>query len=1016
MSKKSKKRRRKKSSSSSSEEDEKAHEEQDVTRHYKRDKRKKHEYSRESSATKHKDRASHTVKEDSRCSSATKHKDRASHTVKEDSQCSSATKHKDRASHTVKEDSQSTRQIKKAVYRLPKTQATDQKPVTKGGECSKSKHISVPFYGDNYSGKAKRDISGKCTIASGSKTVRRSTSISLSIGSTGTVPQRQERTSTGSSNEKSSHRSPSRLKKLLMSPSLVSSEQKEQRQNALKKKCKEEEPPRTGKHSNTIKSRESNKTSSVCVDSQRKERKELVKKMGQGHEEKDLNDKNSLYLEAKTPSATTKKQSSTSAKYTTSERSSNVLKNVTSIPEKATSGSHETAKSSCTQQQMCSFTSRLPLKFKIPKILKSLPVDSRVESSDAVSTSRNIRHGTELSNSVASVNKSKQETVKQVHSLDVTPIFPSEEQDTRPSWSGQLPTTSNTDTAPCYDQKQLVEELHLARSEKRLELDVMQSYGELSCMDIDPPEEGATETLCKQPLQQALILILDTNILLSHLDYVKKMRSHGLGALGFPVVLIPWVVLQELDSLKKGRGLKDSVAHLACPAISYIYNSLKSRDPYLWGQSMQQATQSSNGLNTENNDDRVLQCCLQYQSLYPECALILCTNDKNLCSKALLSGVKAHSKNDLEAEVGGSRLDPPYSKNSPIPTPPHISSQVPSPMPSRSFIPVQAHSQERTSLSVGATQKDRKPLSEGDEERKKRDLSTCVSELEDCLREVLSDVLEVEMKAAYEDLWQEILYVKPPWNLQDVLQCLKKHWIAVFGFIVPRKMLETVLNLINFFSSGKSVDCSSTLAALQEAKELVEAFEKRSSHVPSALSRMDNIFHKLQPQGGSTCDVVMNDEDEEKQSTSTQFSHQEVWALFENIWSNVCQISFEVFKALGFDPHAMQTAQPAGGPPPPQDAVACLQKLSSMVSQLLQAFSSVLSSAPGLEEVQTLLDIIQSNKIVDLDSRFAAKDLLDCFSQQDYREKLRVGGMQLMELKEALDRCVETTHQQITYT
>lgn len=29
--------------------------------------------------------------------------------------------------------------------------------------------------------------------------------------------------------------------------------------------------------------------------------------------------------------------------------------------------------------------------------------------------------------------------------------------------------------------------------------------------------------------QQDLILVLDTNILLSHLDYVKKIRSHGLG-------------------------------------------------------------------------------------------------------------------------------------------------------------------------------------------------------------------------------------------------------------------------------------------------------------------------------------------------------------------------------------------------------------------------------------------------------------------------------------------------------
>lgn len=63
--------------------------------------------------------------------------------------------------------------------------------------------------------------------------------------------------------------------------------------------------------------------------------------------------------------------------------------------------------------------------------------------------------------------------------------------------------------------------------------------------------------------------------------------------MGFPVVLIPWVVLQEMDSLKRGKDLLGSVAHLAIPAISYIYNSLKSREPHLWGQSMQQAAESA---------------------------------------------------------------------------------------------------------------------------------------------------------------------------------------------------------------------------------------------------------------------------------------------------------------------------------------------------------------------------------------------------------------------------------------
>lgn len=44
---------------------------------------------------------------------------------------------------------------------------------------------------------------------------------------------------------------------------------------------------------------------------------------------------------------------------------------------------------------------------------------------------------------------------------------------------------------------QVVEELHLARSEKRLEVNVMESYGELTCMDIDPLEGINADAHCK---------------------------------------------------------------------------------------------------------------------------------------------------------------------------------------------------------------------------------------------------------------------------------------------------------------------------------------------------------------------------------------------------------------------------------------------------------------------------------------------------------------------------------------
>ncbi|KAM4575034.1 transcriptional protein SWT1 [Fundulus diaphanus] len=550
----------------------------------------------------------------------------------------------------------------------------------------------------------------------------------------------------------------------------------------------------------------------------------------------------------------------------------------------------------------------------------------------------------------------------------------------------------------------------------------MQSYGELTGMDIDVPEEGAAET-SREPKQKNLILVLDTNILLSHLDYVKKIRSCGLEALGFPMVLIPWVVLQELDSLKNRKGLSGSVAHLATPAISFIYNSLKKRDPHLWGQSMQQATQISNGLNTENNDDRVLQCCLQYQNMYPECALILCTNDKNLSSKALLSGVRALSKADLEEEVRRARHGHHFLQGIQSPILSRFVHNVSSSTLSTSCTPVRPLVQDSAHVSVATPKKDRSintpPLKEGGYKEAEWDLSGYLWELEECLRDVLSEVLETEMKAAYDDLWLEIVYIKPPWSLQDILQCFKKHWIAVFGHVVPRKMSETVANLIRFFSTGETV---TTLSFLQETKELVKVFGKSSKHVPDAVTLIENILNKLQSQHHlsaeqelSAGDVFMNDEDDlDKQAAPVCVSPQEVWAVFENIWSQVYQTSLEVFKALSFDPHTMQAATPMGRPPPPQDALACLHRLSSMVSQLLQAFSRVLSSTPGLEEVQALFSIIYSNKLVSEDARLTAKDLLDCFSQPDYREKLGVGGNQLLELKKALDGCVQTTGQNFT--
>ncbi|XP_053542956.1 transcriptional protein SWT1 isoform X3 [Ictalurus punctatus] len=518
-------------------------------------------------------------------------------------------------------------------------------------------------------------------------------------------------------------------------------------------------------------------------------------------------------------------------------------------------------------------------------------------------------------------------------------------------------STECTETSDNDYEMQIVEELHLARSNRQLHVKVEKSYGELTSMDVDPADESATIAL-SQKQQQDLLIVLDTNVLLSHLDFVKRIRSHGLGALGFPTLLVPWVVLQELDLLKSGK-LSKNVESKARPAVDYIYTSLKNQEPRLWGQSMQQECQAACRLIAMNNDDLVLQCCLQYKTLYPGGTIMLCTNDKNLCSKALLSGVKALSKADLQeqAEVNPEHFHQHYSQTSAYPQ----------------AVPVKQHQEaEKPQRSCEEVQASRKKETE-------RELSECVSVLESSLQSALSAILEEEMKAAFGELWLEIVYVKPPWSLDALLQCFRKHWIAVFGVIIRRSLISCVETLSSFVRTDVSVEQNSVLNAVSMAEELLTSLRCRSpysGHVDSALSCLKTLQQRLQPQkcpvDDRSGDTLMADAVQDV-APPLHASHQEVWALFESIWNNVCHVSSAVFSALHFSPGSAGSVEPRSTPPP-QDALSCLHRLNTALEQLLEAFQ---------------------------------------------REKLCIGGAQLMELRENLHRCAaavcgtNTYHQQM---
>ncbi|XP_056132299.1 transcriptional protein SWT1 [Lampris incognitus] len=854
----------------------------------------------------------------------------------------------------IREGSQDVRQIKKATYGLAKSNnSSDEKEVAS----VTTQHMFRPRHGSSCSTQAKNCTLGKGIVTNASDKVVGAPLEPFHIYSPDTALQRGEKTfQCDLQNE--SQKTATRLVKHSTSSSSATVKMQEPRKTLVKRSSKREVSPKSGKESKNTNIRKQREITSPAV-KLRLNSIEMIKRKCQARRREDLKTMNNLCVGAKNSSVSssskTKTQSYTPTECIISNSNAPKQRNVPSV-------SHVTDKSACTPPLMSPNTPAPHPNVRIPKKAQPLLVSRArwMDKKDSISTkTRNNTSGTEPSGFETSLKNAKQTKV--------------------------------------------VEELHQARSENILKLKVSESYGELTCMEIDPPEEWIYSG--EKPCQQDLIIVLDTNILLSHLDFVKTITSHGLGARGFPVALIPWVVLQELDSLKNKRRLASSMTHLAFPAVNYIYNCLKSQEPHLWGQSMQQATQISHELNAENNDDRVLQCCLQYQILYPKSTLILCTNDKNLCSKAFLSGVKAFSQADLLEKFG--------RNNTGLLCPTYM--ELPAPKPDQSCPQPQTQGYQRISFYKSDVEKGNKQrIGWMVEEERSRELGRGVALMENCLREVLSEILKVEMKAIYDDLWEEIVYLKPPWTLPNVLQCFKKHWIAVFGTIIPRSEIKAVTTLIDFFTSGKRVEYITTLQALSTAKELLRVFERRSNYsqlVPAAISSLDEITHSLQSQPEKTEKCYPDHKaaisgQGSKQAPCTQALHQEVWALLENIWQKVYHMSLAVFTALNFDPGQMQCTQPEGIPLP-QDALAYLYKLSPTVTQLLQALNSLQSPDAGARETQVLLSLIHSNKIFEIETKLKVEDLLNCFSQQEYREKLRVGGGQLTELKAGLDRCLD---------
>ncbi|ELK23309.1 Transcriptional protein SWT1 [Myotis davidii] len=482
------------------------------------------------------------------------------------------------------------------------------------------------------------------------------------------------------------------------------------------------------------------------------------------------------------------------------------------------------------------------------------------------------------------------------------------------------------ESIPDTDQEmQIVEELHAARVGKTVDLPVVPPPGELSSMEIDLVEDAVHSSAASTASDKHLLIVIDTNILMNHLKFVRILKTTEIPGFDRLVLIIPWVVVQELDRMKAGKLLKYA-QHKAIPAVRFINDSLKSQDRKLWGQSIQLASQKLYGFSDENNDDRVLKCCLQYQELFPSSLVILCTDDRNLRNKGLISGVKSLSKEELSTEFLNLSLNT-------------VTCQQPC---------VSKQQLKTESVNSGLL-----ILLEG-----------IVADLEKSLGTALSSILETEMKIAFGNLWMEMLYLKPPWTLMHLIQCFKKHWLAVFGLIMENNLLLTVESLHDSLCKANSaVDFTTVKFLLQDSQNLLHAFSTRSDYdgvLPQAFAQVNKLLQTFTEElGGLHIPIYHSDNQEITIFSGARLSppnrHQEIWSILESVWITIYE-------------------------------------------------NRILAPNSNYQDIETLYNFLIKHE-VNKSVKFTAQELYDCVSHTEYREKLTIGCRQLVEMEHAMQQC-----------
>ncbi|NXW54585.1 SWT1 protein, partial [Eurystomus gularis] len=203
----------------------------------------------------------------------------------------------------------------------------------------------------------------------------------------------------------------------------------------------------------------------------------------------------------------------------------------------------------------------------------------------------------------------------------------------------------------------------------------------------------------------------------------------------------------------------------------------------------------------------------------------------------------------------------------------------------------------------------------------------------------------------------QIVYLKPPWTLANLLKCYKKHWMAVFGYVVPRSLLSTIESLYKHLCTDKPIDSPTVCLMLQESKKLFQAFSSRSDYngvLPRAYAEVDKLYQMLTEVRGASVfeDIMVLSENAEKMEATTlslqgceeekldpsfhaaqENRHQEIWSVLEGVWNTINLYSIQIFQKL--DPSTVTMTAKSSF----EEAYLGLQKLLAAVNDIHEGIS-----------------------------------------------------------------------------